>query len=895
VNGQKSVLSEWKLRKAKTRKGKLFMSDETTNPGSTIPCIKSPVAMTAYLMVFVAVVSITSAFNLSDGSMNVSSRSASLSTVAKPALPRTMLTFAERITYQRAIEEVYWRHRIWPKERPDPKPALDAVITRPQIEKKVQDYLRDSRALEAYWQKPITPEQLQAEMERMGRDTKQPEVLRELFEALGNDPFVIAECLARPLLAERLVAELSAHDKGQRLASLGTQAAGSKFSITTSGKAIYSLPEVDPCTGDTWTPTSITNVPAARVQHTAVWTGSEMIVWGGFNPAPLNTGGRYNPSTDSWTATSTTSAPAGREYHRAVWTGTEMIVWGGTNFTTYLNTGGRYNPSTNTWTATSTNNAPSGRWAHTAVWTGSEMIVWGGFNASGVFNTGGRYNPSTDSWTATSTINAPEGRARHTAVWTGIGSEMIVWGGFNGNIDVNTGGRYNPGTDSWIPTSTSNAPAGRDLHTAVWTDSEMIVWGGFSGLFNTGGRYDPSTNSWIATSTTNAPAGRARHTAVWTGSEMIVWGGYNNQSNILNSGGRYDPSTDSWIATSTTNAPAVRESHTAVCTDSEMIVWGGTVGVGTFFNTGGKYCVAPPEPTPTPTASPTASATASPTPTATPTPCNSGVIQNGEFETGDFIGWVIDGHNNDPVVTNTLSYTGTYSALAGLNPQQETFCAENNNEPFGDSSFYQQFTVPAGGGTLSFWYWTCTFDFITHNWQDAYITDTNGAILQTIFHQCSDSETWVQQTVDMGPYAGQTVRIKFLVHQDGHNPLGDVTGMYVDDVQLSEPCGTPSPTPTATETATATATATPTVTVTATATSTPTPTATATPSATSTTTPTATPTTTRSTTPTATPTATSTATLTATPTSTPTLTPRPTPTPRSGPSPRVRPTPPPRP
>ena len=40
----------------------------------------------------------------------------------------------------------------------------------------------------------------------------------------------------------------------------------------------------------------------------------------------------------------------------------------------------------------------------------------------------------------------------------------------------------------------------------------------------------------------------------------------------------------------------------------------------------------------------------------------------------------------------------------------------------------------------------------------------------------------------MGPYAGQTVRIKFLVHQDGFNPPGDITGMYVDDVELSAPC-----------------------------------------------------------------------------------------------------------
>ena len=61
-----------------------------------------------------------------------------------------------------------------------------------------------SQALEDYWQRPITAEQLQAEMDRMANHTKQPDVLRELFQSLGNDPFIIAECLARPMLAERL-------------------------------------------------------------------------------------------------------------------------------------------------------------------------------------------------------------------------------------------------------------------------------------------------------------------------------------------------------------------------------------------------------------------------------------------------------------------------------------------------------------------------------------------------------------------------------------------------------------------------------------------------------------------------------------------------------------------
>src|SRR5207248_4246368 len=60
---------------------------------------------------------------------------------------------------------------------------------------------------------PITPKQLQAEMDRMAKNSKQPQVLRELFAALGNDPFVIAECLARSALADRLLRNWYARDQ----------------------------------------------------------------------------------------------------------------------------------------------------------------------------------------------------------------------------------------------------------------------------------------------------------------------------------------------------------------------------------------------------------------------------------------------------------------------------------------------------------------------------------------------------------------------------------------------------------------------------------------------------------------------------------------------------------
>jgi hypothetical protein len=303
------------------------------------------------------------------------------------------LTFADRVAYQRAVEEVYCQHRIWPKENPRPKPSLDEVMSQQQIEQKVQEYLRNSQLLADQWQQPITPEQLQAEINRMASHTRQSEVLRELFAALSNDPFIIAECLARPLLSQRLIGELyrgasplpESEFLGSSVANTGTE-----VSVTTNQLALgYYL---SPITGstvenltsdcvDSWVASNANGAPDARYFHTAVWTGNEMIVWGGEGGGGsfLNTGGTYNPSTDSWTATSLTGAPIARYFHTAVWTGTEMIVWGGLDDRPgvgleNLKSGGRYNPSTNTWVRTAhTDIAPRG--LHSAVWTGNEMIV----------------------------------------------------------------------------------------------------------------------------------------------------------------------------------------------------------------------------------------------------------------------------------------------------------------------------------------------------------------------------------------------------------------------------------------------------------------------------------------------------------------------------------------
>ncbi len=361
----------------------------------------------------------------------------------------------------------------------------------------------------------------------------------------------------------------------------------------------------DPCPpDDTWDNGILDNLPEARSGSGAVWTGSLMVVWGGSTGLSLNTGGRYDPVTDTWFPTSTVNAPIGRWSPVAIWTGSRMLVWGGDYYdgqnTIYTNTGGLYDPVSDTWIPTSTTNAPTSRSSHSLVWTGSRLIVWGGRWAGGFLLTGGIYDPSTDTWSATSTTGAPSARSRHTAVWTG--SLMLVWGGFGTTGDVNTGARFNPATNSWTAITTTGAPVARNAHSAVWSGTRMLVWGGKfqqdANLLNSGGQYNPSTNTWTAMSTANAPEARSDHTAVWTGSRMMLWGGtiYVPFSLVPTAtGGVYDPAADSWIPTSLVNAPMARATHSAVWTGVMMIVWGG----GT--STGGRYVPSTDSWTPTST------------------------------------------------------------------------------------------------------------------------------------------------------------------------------------------------------------------------------------------------------------------------------------------------------
>ena len=371
-----------------------------------------------------------------------------------------------------------------------------------------------------------------------------------------------------------LVAALAANAQSSSTRSLGP----ADFVVDSSvGHASQSVnAPTAASTIENWALTTYVNAPVGTVYGTAVWTGQEMIVWGGSGPNGIyNTGGRYNPSTDTWTATATTGAPEARFRHVAVWTGHEMLIWGGTAVPNSLNTGGRYNPLTDSWRPMTTTNAPSGNGFPTqAIWTGKEMMVWDTTGA------GGLYDPVADRWRAINPVGAPP-----TVGWFGdIPALVLAWDGRDAIVfyslvesQETSGARYNPDTDTWQPISLIDAPLVQSDPAVVWTGQEMIIYGGIrrgSGqtAIYAGARYNPKTDQWTPIYNSSLVATTQ---AVWTGQEVIFFGvGQFDAANGLRAA-KYDPTSNVWYNLSYRACqPGQMSFGRSVWTGNEILTWG---------------------------------------------------------------------------------------------------------------------------------------------------------------------------------------------------------------------------------------------------------------------------------------------------------------------------------
>ncbi|MGP8161312.1 MAG: hypothetical protein ACLQGJ_08870, partial [Candidatus Dormibacteria bacterium] len=286
---------------------------------------------------------------------------------------------------------------------------------------------------------------------------------------------------------------------------------------------------------------------AARAGGSVVWTGSELLVWGGAegdqDQERYRDGAAYSPSTGRWRLLP--SAPLSARVDQAtVWTGTEMIVWGGydqesTEASQVTANGAAYDPSTNRWLMLPASPL-SARAGSVAMWTGAEMVILGGQSgqtansSSQSYGDGAAYDPAAGVWRSIPEPSAVEG---HPVEWTAAvqtGGELIAWSEWqemnrdsagllqpSGGVDLFA---YDGDSGTWqaIPQARGALP---DAQQVLWTGDEAVVRGM---PYNCGAcpgppvadvtdAYQPATNSWTALAPDPVPDG----TLTWTGAALL--------------------------------------------------------------------------------------------------------------------------------------------------------------------------------------------------------------------------------------------------------------------------------------------------------------------------------------------------------------------------------------
>lgn len=354
-----------------------------------------------------------------------------------------------------------------------------------------------------------------------------------------------------------------------------TFATGARLTTTTSTPTATSEATTSTSTQSTTT-TTIPNdsdpVPigplAPRGGASVVWTGEEMIVWGGCPDEMCRTrfadGAAYNPATDSWRMIPDTPIP-GVWYHLSTWTGSEMLIVGGTQSN---RTGAAYSPASDSWRVLP--EAPFGvgferydgaalRDNVGAVWIGDRFLIWDPRS-----DQVSAYLPDENTWTPL----PPTGLDVDLGVLRWSGTDLVALGAltsvypdrvplqavrFNGERweplgseemwteNYNVGAR--PHLSGWagdvlVAFTDSGGDVGRtmsyDAGTEAWVDIEPIPLPGSEGFpepisigdrllafYGEGGAiYDSDSESWTNVDIPFGEAGRA----VWTGEEVIFWG-----------------------------------------------------------------------------------------------------------------------------------------------------------------------------------------------------------------------------------------------------------------------------------------------------------------------------------------------------------------------------------
>jgi hypothetical protein len=230
-----------------------------------------------------------------------------------------------------------------------------------------------------------------------------------------------------------------------------------------------------------------------RLGASTVWTGSDMIVWGGVDAAAQGGGSTredgaiYRINQRSWTLLPPAPISA-RPAAVSVWTGQEMLVWGvdGNSGLASQLDGAAYDPGSATWRTIAVSPLPSGV-SYSGAWTGSELVVIG---ITPTETVAASYDPVRDSWRP---LDPPpfalaSSTSRSAAVWTGSHVVTVELVPLDGPLEVLV---YDPEADGWETTAPDYSF--RSLAVAALDGRAHLV--SYSGIEGTVA-LDPTSGTW---------------------------------------------------------------------------------------------------------------------------------------------------------------------------------------------------------------------------------------------------------------------------------------------------------------------------------------------------------------------------------------------------------------
>jgi N-acetylneuraminic acid mutarotase len=352
---------------------------------------------------------------------------------------------------------------------------------------------------------------------------------------------------------------------------------------------------------------------APRLSATVVWTGSQLVVWGGVvntagHVAPVADGAVWDAATGAWHAMAPSPLSA-REAAAGTWDGHDVFIWGGDNASEHPASyrmsadGALYDPEANTWRVLP-GSPLSARSRAEAIWTGPEVLVIGGGELDAPVSlppadlTAAAYVPSSGQWRSLPTVPAasagtPVGLS---PAWTGqrlfvwVTSEVVRRSANEVSMNVrHVAASWAPGKTSWrrLP----GPPVPTYGATVTWTGTDLVFSGGTSCLplmfcppemLRPLPAYDPATGRW-ASLPANTRAGLSP--MAWTGAALVTPAGNPR-------GAALDPGAPHWLALPPFPL-GEPDGATAIWTGRQLLVWGGYGPTGRGSNVGALLTPGP--------------------------------------------------------------------------------------------------------------------------------------------------------------------------------------------------------------------------------------------------------------------------------------------------------------